>query len=444
MRERQLLSPVSRSRRLSPSQPHHRLPSLLLEGWVSPEVCATGWLGSPGLGAAELRALELRLGRLLPPSYREFLTVSSGWPSILPQTPALSPGPEVGWLRDKHPEVVKSVAVKRGLIGEVDDPAGWQLADAEQIASVLAVSGIRAETLLALNPTVIDDHGEWEAMEIHLGLYPDVRRFRSFRDLIVEMRHATASVGSTDGRSERESNRLGTVAAAIHALEARQEPHLHQALEWLWVSPDSSAFEALRALVHDEDVAENTREYVAAVLGRVDAERSRPLLEELFVDQCRSGARAWARAGLSSLGASAVPTLLGLAGHDESKIREQAVTTLSAMREDVAAVLPTLIEIARTDPDAAVRAAALWHLPGLQEPSVLDVLAAGLLDPHPLARAGAANGLGTMAMWPVPDEALGRIEAALERETDPEARLRLTQTIRAWRLRAETLGGSTS
>ena len=39
----------------------------------------SGWLGHPGATEAQLAAAEQRLGRRLPPSYREFLQVTNGW-----------------------------------------------------------------------------------------------------------------------------------------------------------------------------------------------------------------------------------------------------------------------------------------------------------------------------------------------------------------------------
>ena len=46
---------------------------------LPPEVVESGWLGFPGATDEQLRLAEARLGIGLPPSYREFLTVSNGW-----------------------------------------------------------------------------------------------------------------------------------------------------------------------------------------------------------------------------------------------------------------------------------------------------------------------------------------------------------------------------
>src|SRR5262249_8700237 len=42
-------------------------------------VIVSGWVGYPRATEAQLAAAEQRLGRRLPPSYREFLQVTNGW-----------------------------------------------------------------------------------------------------------------------------------------------------------------------------------------------------------------------------------------------------------------------------------------------------------------------------------------------------------------------------
>ena len=46
---------------------------------VPAEVAESGWLGFRGATDEQLNRVEARLGVGLPPSYREFLTVSNGW-----------------------------------------------------------------------------------------------------------------------------------------------------------------------------------------------------------------------------------------------------------------------------------------------------------------------------------------------------------------------------
>jgi cell wall assembly regulator SMI1 len=62
------------------------------------EVIASGWLGYPGASEAELRATESRLGVRLPPSYREFLSVSNGWRLFSEFIPQLWSTQQIEWL----------------------------------------------------------------------------------------------------------------------------------------------------------------------------------------------------------------------------------------------------------------------------------------------------------------------------------------------------------
>ena len=43
------------------------------------EVIASDWVGQPGATDSQLAVLEARLGRALPPAFRQFLTITNGW-----------------------------------------------------------------------------------------------------------------------------------------------------------------------------------------------------------------------------------------------------------------------------------------------------------------------------------------------------------------------------
>lgn len=51
-----------------------------------------GLAGNPAAPESALRVAELRLGRKLPPSYREFLAFSDGWPSFFESASLLGTG----------------------------------------------------------------------------------------------------------------------------------------------------------------------------------------------------------------------------------------------------------------------------------------------------------------------------------------------------------------
>ena len=66
----------------------------------TPEVLASGWVGSEPCREADLRAAEARLGRSLPPSFRNFYLVSNGWPDAGRYGEDVWPVQEVEWLRE--------------------------------------------------------------------------------------------------------------------------------------------------------------------------------------------------------------------------------------------------------------------------------------------------------------------------------------------------------
>lgn len=120
---------------------------------------------------------------------------------------------------------------------------------------------------------------------------------------------------------------------------------------------------------------------------------------------------------------SAVPELLGLAGHPEGEVRRQVAASLAGIvpaghRRAVAALVGL-----STDQDARVRDWATLALAELPDdtPPVREALAARLADPDPETAAEAARGLA-LRQDPRAVEALARILA----DGDPEGAARET------------------
>ncbi|MGW0478414.1 SMI1/KNR4 family protein [Nonomuraea sp. NPDC003214] len=107
---------------------------------------APSWLGFDPASEAEVAALEARLGRTLPPSYREFLLVTDGWTHAGPFVWRLRGTGEIGWLRDLEPH----------LIGEDED---------DLLARSLLVSLEADAGVVFLDPDDVDEHGEWAAYD---------------------------------------------------------------------------------------------------------------------------------------------------------------------------------------------------------------------------------------------------------------------------------------
>jgi hypothetical protein len=92
--------PASISRSVSPGEPRWRaligsIRALRMEvKRLAPER-SIGLAGNPAAPESAIRVAELRLGRQLPPSYREFLSFSDGWSSFFESADLLGTG-EIG------------------------------------------------------------------------------------------------------------------------------------------------------------------------------------------------------------------------------------------------------------------------------------------------------------------------------------------------------------
>lgn len=152
---------------------------------VTAERVAAGWLGEPGLDAAELQTLEAQLETALPPSYRSFLAASNGFllPGLI--VPRLLSGHELAWYRDVDPETV-AIWARYAEPGSPESQLGDCLLISER---ELVGTGV-----FLLNPAVRHPDGEWEALYLAHWI-PGANRFRSFQDLLAQER---------DGRLRRD------------------------------------------------------------------------------------------------------------------------------------------------------------------------------------------------------------------------------------------------
>jgi hypothetical protein len=107
---------------------------------------------------------------------------------------------EVGWYRDRHPELIAATlagvedAKKQGFYkGRVPDSRYFvygpkqQAVDVRQeyLPEMLQVSDIGDAEVVLLNPVIRDERGEWEAWWEAPWL-PGATRFRSFFELVQE------------------------------------------------------------------------------------------------------------------------------------------------------------------------------------------------------------------------------------------------------------------
>lgn len=141
---------------------------------LMPELIEAGWPYRPNANEVEIDAAEARLGLHLPPSYRDFLKVSNGWPVMgNPFSGGLRPVAEIERF------AVRNQAWLDVIRRMPDDPSAEFAypVGAETFEAAIEISHA-GEGILLLNPAVVDANGEMEAwlFEAEMG----IKRYRSF------------------------------------------------------------------------------------------------------------------------------------------------------------------------------------------------------------------------------------------------------------------------
>ena len=127
------------------------------------------WLGNPGASEAQLHQLERRIGRSLPPSYRDFLRFSNGWGKLNEFIDMLWSTKEVDWFSARYQDWA------------YDWADGFP--EYEFLPTALQISDVGDAAVLLLNPQVVDENGEWEAWFVATW-NPEGRSFSSFLELM--------------------------------------------------------------------------------------------------------------------------------------------------------------------------------------------------------------------------------------------------------------------
>jgi SMI1/KNR4 family protein SUKH-1/HEAT repeat protein len=152
------------------------------------EVVAAGWLGYPGATEEELYEVEHRLGRTLPPSYREFLRITNGWRRTSPFINHIWPVQEIDYFQARNQEWIDIWTHDAAEISEAEHRAygGEQNSSnfrIQYLQSAVQISEVGDAAVYLLNPLVMTDDGEWEAW-FFASWAPGAWRYRSFWDLM--------------------------------------------------------------------------------------------------------------------------------------------------------------------------------------------------------------------------------------------------------------------
>ncbi|NEO97960.1 MAG: SMI1/KNR4 family protein [Symploca sp. SIO2E9] len=166
------------------------------------EVIESNWLGYPGATEEQIAFAETRLGIALPPSYREFLTVTNGWHQTTPFIYKIWSTEEIEWFALRHQAWINTFIERYGdkcknslqsqftmpsisdeeylVYGDTQDCSKFRL---EYLSTALEISDRGESAIYLLNPKIIAEDGEWEACFFGDWL-PGADRYRSFREMM--------------------------------------------------------------------------------------------------------------------------------------------------------------------------------------------------------------------------------------------------------------------
>jgi hypothetical protein len=216
------------------------------------ELIASGWLGFPGATDSQIAAAESRIGRSLPPSYREFLKVTNGWwttGNCCVQKWWSTE--EIGWHYDRNPFWADAwlEGEERGggpisdevyfVYGKRQQPMirGQYLKASLEISNMYMSEG----SVYLLNPEVVSEHGEWEAW-FYADWMAGAQRYRSFWDLM-QGEYAKFQWWEAHEAKRYKSGELATLPGKIPALVEELKDKIQQYTEArLNVLHDTSEF----------------------------------------------------------------------------------------------------------------------------------------------------------------------------------------------------------
>ncbi|UJW35519.1 SMI1/KNR4 family protein [Saccharothrix sp. AJ9571] len=176
------------------------------ESELDPEVVRERWLGFPPATEEAVAAVEARLERRLPPSYRDFLLTTDGWRHAGQFVWRLRDTSDVDWLCVLEPFWEES----------------WE--DEKMLAHGVLISRDADAGILFLDPDDVDENGEWAAYSLFSWHAEPPTRFPSFtalmEDLYAEFHQMRKPAGETRDQWDAEVERARLLALAGEVDEA--------------------------------------------------------------------------------------------------------------------------------------------------------------------------------------------------------------------------------
>ncbi|WP_424891661.1 SMI1/KNR4 family protein [Streptomyces sp. XH2] len=139
------------------------------------------WLGFAPASGARIEALEERLGRRLPPSYRAFLEVSDGWRNAGGFVGLLAGTGNAQWYEDE----TGFGAEFRSYLRE--DPSPEELAEVGMWSRSLQLDVESDSTYVLMDPQAVSGDGEWAVYCYKVWAAGPPERYASFRAFMEAM-----------------------------------------------------------------------------------------------------------------------------------------------------------------------------------------------------------------------------------------------------------------
>ncbi|MFD7069095.1 SMI1/KNR4 family protein [Streptomyces sp. NPDC059913] len=156
------------------------------------------WLGFPPASEERIAAVEKRLGRRLPPSYREFLRISDGWQHAGGFVWLLAGSAEVHWHNDES----GLADIFEEYLDEDSDPEEWREAGVWRRGLRIDVE---ADAMyVVLDPEDVDENGEWAVYSWASWRAAPPERYADFAAFMREMHREFHSLRAhpADGEPE--------------------------------------------------------------------------------------------------------------------------------------------------------------------------------------------------------------------------------------------------
>ncbi|MFJ5774345.1 SMI1/KNR4 family protein [Streptomyces sp. NPDC093094] len=175
------------------------------------------WLGFPPASDERIAAMEERLGRRMPPSYREFLKVSDGWRHAGGFVWLLAGTDDARW----HDDASGLAEIFEEYLDEDAGPEERQEADLWRRGLQLDVESDITHVLM--DPEDVDEHGEWAVYTWASWRAAPPERHANFVEFMQEMHRELHSLRTH--RSDREAEFVNDTTQRLDAQveEARLE-----------------------------------------------------------------------------------------------------------------------------------------------------------------------------------------------------------------------------